>query len=299
MTDLDARHFVTTSCTTGAVNSGEAIERLRQRGEQNRLDAQLRGIVCLHGAGNRGQTGNKGTAPGILTPADEPGIGRLMFDACRYAIGQRYPHDPGAYTAICPEMGGDNTWGNDTAMSQLDALVDAFTGTTNPVVMGATGNVALMGVSMGACNAVNYALRHRGKVAGLILVNPVLDLAYHYHGGVEGSSIFDGYFPNEINTAYALPHGPPDANNATTLNAAVKTQRDPLTRAAELAGLPIHVFYDSDDTVVNTSSAVPAFSAAVGASCVVHSPGTGGHFTNPTLTGQALFAALEAFPWSA
>ena len=217
-------------------------------------------IYFMHGAGGYGQVFSERSA-------EFPAIDVTMRATMRMLADN-------GYVILSTKHGGANTWGNDLSLGMIEDWVD-YMFTTHPMTQGGS-KLALLGISMGHITAFNYAVRHTSQVVGGICAVPAVSLEYHYHGGVEGNVLLNGWVPNAINTAYGLSAGPPDGNNAPTLNATVKAERDPVTRAAELNGVvPWHLFYNSDDPVTDTGNQAPPFVAASGAS---YTAGTGGHF---------------------
>lgn len=196
------------------------------------------------------------------------------------------------YVILNSKHGDGYTFGNDLSLGLMEDWVDYMLN-TYPMTQGGT-KVALMGISMGHSTAVNYALRHTGQVIGGLGVVPLISLDYHYHGGVEGNAL-NGWLPNEINMAFGLPAGPPDSNNAPTLDTTVRNERDPLTRAAELNGLmPWHIYYNTDDNTADSANNGAAFATAAGATSTV---GTGGHFEWDVDDSQVL-SFFNGLAWS-
>lgn len=184
------------------------------------------------------------------------------------------------------------TWGNDYSLNFLDEWT-TYMFNTHPMTAGQT-KLAIIGLSMGNVTGFNYTVRNQAIVAGMVGVVPSCSLEFQYNGGVEGAGL-TGFFPNEINFAYGLPYGPPDSNNAPTLNATVKAQRDPLTRASELNGvIPYHIFNNTDDVIVDGATTVPAFATAVGATIT---NGTGNHF-EWDIDNTVLLNFLNGLNWS-
>lgn len=167
-----------------------------------------------------------------------------------------------------------HTWGNAASITLVNGWATWLLNTF-PLTRGGT-RLATLGLSMGNITQFNWAVRNLSIINGCASVNGSVNLVYQYHGGIQGNGL-DGFHPNEINTAFGLPAGPPNSNNSPTLNATVKAERDPTTRAGELNGIvPYHVFQNQDDLVVDAPVSVPAFVSAVGATAT-YKP-TGGHF---------------------
>lgn len=268
---------------TGLGSGGGPLERAYTRDEQHPRLNVCRGVVCLSGAGGFGFT---------CTPAGDQGVTAGIAEAIAYVLKAR-PGQPEGYTFLGTTPGSAaHKWGNDSAMTALAADIATFQG--NGKCGGAkAGKVALMGISMGHLTAFNYAVRHPADIAGVMGFIPVSSLVQHYNAGVE-TGLASGGFPTEINTAYGLSTSP----NAVTLDATVKAQRDPLTRAAELDFMPWGLSYNLDDFVVAYSS-VEAFISAKGgqdAFRFLQRNPTGDH-TATHITGPQLLEFLDSLDW--
>jgi pimeloyl-ACP methyl ester carboxylesterase len=128
--------------------------------------------------------------------------------------------------------------------------------------------VLVLAISMGALAALNWASANPSKVAAVALITPVLDLAWAhdtYGGGSEAA---------QIDTAFG--------GNAAYL-AAVGTS-NPMTRAASFQGVPVKLWYSTDDPSVPTAH-VASFATAAGAPTA--SLGAVGHSAG-SLTAEAL-----------
>ena len=269
----------------GMITAGQPVERVYTRDEQrSRLGIDRpRGVIFLNGAA--------GFAPGI-TPAGHQGVPAELAAAVEFCVKAR-PGMAEGYTFLGTTPGASaHTWGNDAAQTALATDLAAFQGTG--ICGGAkAGKVALIGVSMGHLTAFNYAVRHPENVAGVLGLIPVCSLVAHYNGGVE-TGLASGGWPTEINQAYGLSTSP----NAATLDATVKAQRDPITRAAEVAGIPWGLSWNADDFIVPTSS-VEQFIVAKGGTDLFtflqRSP-TGDH-THPHVTGEQLLEFLDSLAW--
>lgn len=110
-----------------------------------------RGVLLLHGAGG---------AAGYVNNPEVPGAAGLFHHLA----------DQG-FTMLSSDWGGPSTWGNDTAVARLER------GRQVLVEQGcAADKVALVGVSMGGLNALNYAVAHPGRVAAIVAIVPAADL---------------------------------------------------------------------------------------------------------------------------
>lgn len=156
---------------------------------------------------------------------------------------------------LSADLGG-NLWGNDTAISRMDAAANYL----QTVMNAAYGPIMIVGESMGHTTAMAWTRVNRSRVAAVVGTIPVCDLNDIY-GQVT--------YTAPINAAY-----PPSYNNATqgpTHNPLVMAQ------AGAFAGLPWRGYSISDDTVA-TYSKVGAMANAIGATATaVTLPGTGGH----------------------
>lgn len=162
---------------------------------------------------------------------------------------------------IAADLGGTATWGNDTEQARTQQAWDYLVTAAGC----ASDKVLLYGMSMGAPGALNWARANPTKVAAVALVLPITDLIGFHDANLGG-------YATEIETAYG---------GLAAWNAA-KAAHDPLTHAAEYAGIPIKLWYSTDDSLALPAN-VTAFAAASGAS--TQSMGAQGH------TAQGLDAA--------
>ena len=268
----------------GLITPGEPSERAFTRDERRGQRQDCRGVVFLNGAGGFGLA----VTPG----AHVIGVVDDLTAAVEYVLKAR-PGQPEGYTFLGTTPGnGAHGWAADARLNALTTDLAAFQG-LGPMGGALPGKVALIGVSMGHLTAVNYALRNPTKIAGVLGLMPVCDLVYHYNGGVE-TGLATGGFPTEINQAYGLSTSP----NAPVLNATVKAQRDPVTRASELAGIPWGLSWNLDDFVV-AHTTVEAFIAAKGGAdqfTFLERHDTGTH-VNAQITGPQLLDFLDSLAW--
>lgn len=126
---------------------------------------------------------------------------------------------------------GFQTWGNDTVVTRIDEAIDHLEAT-----YGVTTPVVLVGISMGGCSALNYALRNPDKVAGVAAVIPLVDL-----DNSRNNAALSYRWP-EIDAIYGTP--PADYS-----------EHSPVEFAAQLdPEMPIHVWSSSDDTLAPQST---------------------------------------------
>lgn len=146
-------------------------------------------------------------------------------------------------------------WGNSTMrarVSQLrtNCIASLFAGT----------KVHLMGVSAGGLSSLNWAKANPTLVQSISLLIPVVDVQAVYDNNRES-------FQSSISGAYG--GRPPDSEN-------------PAKYAADLKGLPIRIYYSTNDSVT-TSAETLNFAAAAGAE--TFSMGAVGHFWGPPWSG--------------
>jgi pimeloyl-ACP methyl ester carboxylesterase len=193
----------------------------------------LPGVLFCHGAG--------GLAPQQWR--DRSTAGHL---ALANALGKNYSCGAG-------DMGGTSTWGNNTSITALGQLQTWLQGTKNATA----GKIALVGVSMGACAALNYARANPTLVACLVVVIPILDLndvVTNNRGG----------FASAVNTAYGGTYS--DTTDGPT--------HSPVKYAASFT-IPTLIYYAPDDAIA-TVGPVNTFTAACASSTKV-SVGNTGH----------------------
>lgn len=177
-----------------------------------------------------------------------------------------YAFGDAGFPMITPLEGG-NTWGNDIALSSIDAAV-GYLGTG----MGAaTDKVIVAGYSMGGGAAYAWARANKDRVACMVLFMPVSDLqdmVSNNRGGLRGS----------INAAYGGSYN----------NLVYGPTHNPAVFASQLAGIPVQIWYAVDDTIV-VPATVLAVAGQIG-TVDLHTT-TGGHldFTDVALSRVASF----------
>jgi pimeloyl-ACP methyl ester carboxylesterase len=223
--------------------------------------------VTVRAVYSTGYTGSEGSVVmhGRLSPGGTPVIichGLLVngvnaaASALEGAIGRQLA-DVYEVTSGTADLGGLSTWGNDASIAALDALV-TYMGSTYGTK---TARVALAGISMGGCLALNWALRNPTKVASLGLVAPVVSLlGIHDRNPNGAAAAIETAYTNQAGYLAALPtHDPSHATSILTLR-----QLGAVTRC----------WYSTDDTVV-VPSEVLAYSGLTG--CAVDNMGAIGH----------------------
>lgn len=178
------------------------------------LGAQTKGIVWVHGSGETAVLAHQNWAQHL------------------YALAKHATVHVGDL--------GFQTWGSDLAVTRIGQAI------TQLRTMGVTGKVALVGMSMGGCNALNYAVRHPEDVSCVAALIPLTDLAMIRAN--TSPAIVARYA--EIDAIYGAPP------------AADYTGHSPVGFAGSIsAGLPIHIWSSSDDPLV-TPAMVDGFLAA-------------------------------------
>jgi pimeloyl-ACP methyl ester carboxylesterase len=168
--------------------------------------------------------------------------------------------------AIATDMGGTTTtWGNDTAISACASSLTYL----NTVTGARTDRAIVVGLSMGALTALNWARANPSKVAAIGLFLPTVNLA-DMHDNNRGG------FAGDIEASYGGASG----------YATDGPSHDPANFTASYASMPIRIWYSSDDPVA-VPSVVTAFGTAVGATMT--NLGNVGH-SNNSLTNANLDA---------
>lgn len=137
------------------------------------------------------------------------------------------------YTVALCDLGGAQTWGNDTVVTRIGQAKTYLSSS-----FGATGPVVLVAGSMGTLGALAYTLANPSDVRGVAAVIPALDLNDLVVNNRGGSAA-------AINTAYGgsysdVTHGP---------------THSPVQFAASLPAIPISLWTASDDAVCVPSTA--------------------------------------------
>lgn len=196
-----------------------------------RRAAGVRGVIYCHGA--------NGWATSCR---DYTNVGELNLVN---AIAEHFP-------VLSIDAGGTQAWGNTTAIARVGDAVTYAHGTLG----WKSGTVLLVGGSMGALTALNYARANPSKVGAIVGLIPVIDLndmVTNNRGGLAAN----------IHAAYG---GYVEATHGASHN--------PATYAASFT-TPTRLFYASDDTVT-VPGATTAFDAACAAATAT-SVGALGH----------------------
>lgn len=145
------------------------------------------------------------------------------------------------YTCWAGDLGGGQTWGNDTSMTRVTEVKTAL------VALGCSSRVILLGASMGHLTALRWAADNPTLARAVVGVMPAVDIEDIRTRDALGSKTL-------IETAWSITTGTP-----------VPARGVPLGRTAELAGIPWRAYYGEQDTVT-TATAVRALGAALGRS---------------------------------
>lgn len=133
------------------------------------------------------------------------------------------------FTVLSTDMGGTQTWGNDTAQSGITAAYNYLQ--TLPDVQ--AGAVFVLGQSMGGLGSFIWAANNKPKVRALSTLIPVTNLGNIHARG--------DYHTDLINAAYG------GAYNENAMGA----QRNPvkLGQSGALNGVKVQMWYGLDDTL--------------------------------------------------
>jgi pimeloyl-ACP methyl ester carboxylesterase len=228
---------------TGILSGGESHIEITPK---IRPAAPQYGVIHLHGA--------SGTAWTALT-----------------SLNDGKPHTPAhiaraGYNAIASDAGGPQTWGNQASIDGAERSyqrIQAIPGTK-------PGKVFLVGSSMGGLTALNWAAANPTKVAGIIMVIPVInvnDVKTNNRGG----------YASLVNAA----HG------GTYDEATMGSTKNPRTQAGlgKYAGIPILLFYGLTDAVCIPGEAT-GFAADVGSNVTLVPLNSGHDFISYTLVNN-------------
>lgn len=198
--------------------------------------------------------GHAGTGVGEMTSPDNGRVLRKLGD--------------GGLAVVSSDYGGGTTWGDDAAQTKLS---DAYSFATT--TLGAkSGKVLLGGWSMGVLAVLNWARANPSKVAAIACVLPAVDLVDLHDNNRAG-------FKAEIESTYGLGSVPSVAGNATI------AAHDPAQNTGAYIGVPIKLWYSSDDSVV-IPSVVTTFASNTGAQ--TQSLGAVGHTLTSVDENQVL-----------
>lgn len=183
-----------------------------------------RTVLYDHGAGGTGAAGVDSSLTG-------------QFPLLQ-GLGEMFP-------VLGADLGGATTWGNATAQTRAETL-RAYAGTAFGLP---NGKVHLLGASMGALTALQYAKANPSKVASIALIIPALDLDYAYQNNIGGHQA-------DIGTAWGVSF-------PTALPAAAKVLDD----TSSWDAIPVKIWYVTNDVYTPTASST-TFIANAGATGV-------------------------------
>lgn len=231
-------------------NEGHVVLQSRT----HRPNATVPGVVWCHGH-------TSATYPSTTVQTQGPDAGTIP-----YALAEKWP-------LISADLGG-NVWGNDTAIARVGLSKTYLQGTAAYQPQAKAGGVFLVGGSMGAAAALNWARQNLSSVKAIALLIPAVDVDDIHDNNRNG-------YAAEIETAYT---------NLAGWDAAVSTH-NPVTYAAELTGIPIKVWYSSSDPICVPATA-SAFATASGAT--LRSLGAVGH-TSATVDASEITDFFQAY----
>lgn len=150
----------------------------------------------------------------------------------------------GRALVVDPDLGGTETWGNDTSIARVDEVI-AWAAATYGT---ATDRVSLIGDSMGALTALGWAWRNTAEVGGVVCRLPVVALdAFHDANRLSKATAIEGAY-----------------GGLTPYNAAVATH-DPSASGPVAAIAPVAsrvlLMYSTDDPAALPAE-VTAYQAA-------------------------------------
>lgn len=152
----------------------------------------------------------------------------------------------------CPiigaDLGGVRAWGNDTAqarMTNLQSFVESWFGAASEPVI-------VMGVSMGALLALNWARANPAQVRAIVLMYPVVNLQAQ-HDGTGGAGNFAAA---DIEWAYG--------GSLSAFESAAPAHDPAQNEAAYTNAFDIRAYYSTADTVAGTANQEAWFSGVGG-----------------------------------
>lgn len=193
--------------------------------------------------------------PGVLHAHGAGGYSQNMIDPTGLQSSLYGAIGDSGRVLLSSDYGGPANWGASTAMTRMSAANTYLH--TLPGVK--AGKVALIGGSMGALCALNWAAANPTLVSCVVGVIPVVNLT-----DIVGNN--RGGYAAEVIAAYGGSYS--EAANGPTSN--------PKTNAAtKYAGIPILLYYGTSDTLCLPSE-VTGFAAAAGSNVTMRAL-EGGH----------------------
>jgi alpha-beta hydrolase superfamily lysophospholipase len=228
--------------TTGQGAYGTEAFTMAVRSDYNPALRAKRAVLYCHG-------GNGTAYQGVREGATFPSTNQLM----RAIVMAGYP-------VFAADMGG-TAFGNDATLAAMSAYYDIVMtfGVGNPG--GKAGGVFIVGHSMGGLTALNFARANKAKVAGCVLLQPLMNVQDVKSRNVLGlaSTVDAAYGGAYNNGTHGLTHNPF------------------VYAGADLAsGVDAQVWYSSDDATVIPASTVTPVLAAMGSHAEAH-PMPGAH----------------------
>lgn len=153
------------------------------------------------------------------------------------------------FVVLSGDFGGDQTYGNDTQLSAMEAAWSYLQGSG----LCASDKVVLTGASMGMLSVHRFAAAHPSSVAGMNGWIPALDVEDLRTRDASGTRSL-------INTAWGLPAGS-YVGGADQTPVPVRGRPMDESNLSVVSGIPTELWYSSGDTVT-LASVVSAYAAA-------------------------------------
>lgn len=186
---------------------------------------------------------NPGTVPGVIMCH---GSGQIAANIADFALVGQYPQFEALRQRYCVGVGDFefNGWGSNACTADIEAM-RVWMQSSNPGRPQAkSGKIALLGASMGATVALNYALAHPDKVSCIALFIPAV-------GPMSSSSLSPSFqLAVKSGSSYSESVDGPTHNPQNA------------TYQANFPNVPVHLWYSTGDTVA-TPDQVVAFAAGV------------------------------------
>lgn len=180
-----------------------------------RVDPTRCAIIYAHGA--------NGNAANVVDGTSQKAITATMAAAAH-----------AGFVVLSGDWGGPQTYGNDAEMAEMDAGWE-WLRTTG---LCRSDKVILTGGSMGFLSIARWAADNEIEVAGMNGWIPAIDIDALRNTDALGMR-------DLINAAWGLPAGSYPAAGGDP----IPLRGQPIQRAAELNGIPTHLWYSSGDTV--------------------------------------------------
>lgn len=245
-----------------------------------------------------GTGGYTQSEPWVLLQPRRPGTWPLIVVMHGAGGDESFLHQPAAYPAVHAlfkhvvdsgfavlsvdnrdgiSADGSHTWGNDGSTTTVDNAI-AYAQSSLGV---ASGDVILLGTSMGCLTGLNYWRRNPSKVRGMVAVSGAVDIDYHH----SGNDATVGKYQTQIDTAYAGGW----AAAAATHDPNVFALADPSTYT------PLRMYHAVDDAVVPYAR-TEAFADALDADFIPLASGAHTDAAWALIDAPALVTWLRALP---